>query len=124
MIAFLSLDTLCTLHHFSRVQLLVTLWTAAHQAPLSMGFSRQEYWSGLPCPPPEDLPDPGIEPGSPALQVVSVLCGSLGKLWFVLETLIKNQLSQVYPLASGVAELPWCFLDGSCISPIAVSIFT
>ena len=39
----------------------------AHQASLSMGFSRQEYWRGLPCPPPEDLPDPGIEPGSPAL---------------------------------------------------------
>ena len=41
-------------------------WTVAHQAPLFMGFSRQEYWSGLPCPPPEDLPDPGIEPMSPA----------------------------------------------------------
>ena len=39
----------------------VTLWTVAHQAPLSMGFSSQEYWSGLPCPPPGDLPDPGIE---------------------------------------------------------------
>ena len=39
----------------------MTSWTVAHQAPLSMGFSRQEYWSGLPCPPPGDLPDPGIE---------------------------------------------------------------
>ena len=54
----------CVLSHFSRVQLFVTLWTVAHQAPLSMGFSRQEYWSGLPCPPPGDLPDPGIEPVS------------------------------------------------------------
>ena len=43
-------------------------WTVAHQAPLSMGFSRQEYWSGLPFPSPGDLPDTGIEPGSPALQ--------------------------------------------------------
>ena len=43
---------------------LATLWTIAYQAPLSMGFSRQEYWSGLPCPPPGDLPDPGIEPMS------------------------------------------------------------
>ena len=43
---------------------LVTLWTVACQAPLSLGFSRQEYWSGLPCPPAGDLPDPGIEPGS------------------------------------------------------------
>ena len=41
--------------HFSRVRLFSTLWTAAHQAPLFMGFSRQEYWSGLPCPPPGDL---------------------------------------------------------------------
>ena len=44
------------------VQLFATLWTAAHQAALSMGFSRQEYWSGLPRPPSGDLPDPGIEP--------------------------------------------------------------
>ena len=49
---------------FSCVQLSVTPWTIAHQAPLSMGFSRQEYWSGLPCPPPVDLPNPGIEPTS------------------------------------------------------------
>ena len=49
---------------FSHIRLLVTPWTAAHQAPLSMGFSRQEYWSGLPRPPPGDLPDPGITPTS------------------------------------------------------------
>ena len=51
---------------------LVTPWTAAHQAPLSMGFSRLGYWSGLPCPPPGDLPDPGMEPAflmSPASAV-------------------------------------------------------
>ena len=48
----------------SNVLLFVTLWTVARQAPLSMGFSRQEYWSGLPCPPPGDLPVPGIEPTS------------------------------------------------------------
>ena len=52
----------------SRVQLFATLWTVAHQAPPSMGFPRQEYWSGLPFPSPGDLPDPGIEPRSPALQ--------------------------------------------------------
>ena len=45
-----------------------TLWTVARQAPLSMGFPRQEYWSGLPFPSPGDLPNPGIEPGSPTLQ--------------------------------------------------------
>ena len=48
-------------------------WTVAHQAPLSMGFSRQEYWSGLPVPSPGDLPDPGTEPRSPALQADSLL---------------------------------------------------
>ena len=52
------------LSHFSHVQLCVTQWTAAHQAPLLMGFSRQEYWSGLPCPPPGDLPNPEIKPAS------------------------------------------------------------
>ena len=53
----------CMLSH---VKLFVTARTAAHQAPLSMGFSRQEYWSELPCPPPGDLPNPGIESASPA----------------------------------------------------------
>ena len=50
-----------------RVQLFVTLWTVAYQAPPSMGFSRQEYWSGLPFPSPGDLPDSGTKPGSPSL---------------------------------------------------------
>ena len=52
----------------SRVRLFATMWTVARQAPPSMGFSRQKYWSGLPFPSPGDLPDPGIEPRSPALQ--------------------------------------------------------
>ena len=55
------------LSHFGCVQVSVILWTVAHQAPLSTGFSRQEYWSGLPCHPSGDLPDPGIKPGSPVL---------------------------------------------------------
>ena len=53
---------------FSHVQLFVTPWTVAYQAPQSMEFFRQEYWSGLPFPSPGDLSNPGIEPGSPALQ--------------------------------------------------------
>ena len=53
---------------FSHVRLFVTPWTVAHQAPPSMGFSRQEYWSGLPFLSRGDLPNPGIEPRSPALQ--------------------------------------------------------
>ena len=51
-----------------RVRLFVTPWTVAYQGPLYMGFSRQEYWSGLPFPSPGDLPDPGTEPGYAALQ--------------------------------------------------------
>ena len=54
----------CVLTRFSRVLFFVTLWTIAHLAPLSRGFSRQEYWSELPCPPPEDLPNPRIKPPS------------------------------------------------------------
>ena len=54
----------CMLSHFSHAWLFATLWTVACQAPLSKGFSRQEYWSGLPCPPPRDLSDPGIESAS------------------------------------------------------------
>ena len=54
-------------------------WTVARQAPLSMGFSRQKYWSGLPFPSPGDLPDPGIEPRSPALQKDSLLSEPPGK---------------------------------------------
>ena len=61
----MCLNRFCAvLGHISRVQFFGTPWTVAHQAPLSMGFPRQEYWSGLPCPPPWDLPDPGAEPPS------------------------------------------------------------
>ena len=56
----------------SCVRLFVTPWTVAYQAPPSMGFSRQEYWSGLPFPSPGDLPDPGFAPGSPALQAAAL----------------------------------------------------
>ena len=63
-------EEVCVLSHSSRVPLFATPWTIAHQASLSIGFSRQECWSRLPCPPPGDLPDPGTEPTtlkSPAL---------------------------------------------------------
>ena len=63
----------------SRVQLFVTPWTVAYQAPPSMGFSRQEYWSGLPCPPTGDLPNPGIQPRSPALQADALTSEPPGK---------------------------------------------
>ena len=64
---------------FSHVWFFVTLWTAAFQAPLSMVFSRQEHWSGFPCLPPGDLPDPGIKPQSPALQADSLPLAIPGK---------------------------------------------
>ena len=63
----------------SCVQLFATPWTIAYQAPPSMGFSRQECWSGLPFPSPGDLPDPGIEPRSPALQADALPCEPPGK---------------------------------------------
>ena len=64
----------------SRVRLFATPWTVAHQAPPSMGFSRQEYWSGLPFPSPGDLPNPGIQPGSPASQADTLPSEPPGKL--------------------------------------------
>ena len=97
----------------SHVQLLVTLWTAAHQIPLSMEFPRQEYWSELPFPPPGDLPDPGIEPASPmspVLQVDSLPLSHQGNskhlvLWLLLDTNKINTIDWV----NAVAALPYCF---------------
>ena len=81
----LSVDVLCwVLSRFSGVRLFATLWTIALHSPLSRGFSRQEYWSGLPCSPPGDLPDPGIKPRSLALQGDSLLSESRGKPLTVL----------------------------------------
>ena len=65
----------------SHVQLFATPWTVARQAPLSMGFSRQEYWSELPFPSPGDLLDPGIEPRSPALEADTLTSEPLGKIY-------------------------------------------
>ena len=64
---------MCVLSRFSHVQLFTTLWTVACQAPLSMGFPRQEYWSGLPFPSSGDLPNPGIEPTT--LMSLALACG-------------------------------------------------
>ena len=73
-------NTVCVcVKSLSHVRLFATLWTVAHQAPLSMRFSKQEYWSGLPFPSPGDLPNLGIEPTSPALQVDSLPSEPPGK---------------------------------------------
>ena len=65
----------------SRVLLFATPWTVAYQAPPSMGFSRQEYWSGLPFPSPGNFPDPGIEPRSPALEADALTSEPPGKYY-------------------------------------------
>ena len=69
---------------FSRFQLLATVWTVARQAPLSMGNSWQDYWSGLPFPPPRGLPIPAIEATSPILQADSLLFEPRGKPFFLV----------------------------------------
>ena len=80
------------LSHFTCVQLFAASWTVAHQAPLSIGFSRQEYWSGLACPSPADLPDPGIEPVS--LRSPSLVGGFFitSATWEALGTLLGYYL--------------------------------
>ena len=74
------LDIILLLYSLSRIQFFVTPWTVAYQVPSSMGFSRQECWSGLPSPSPGDLPDPGIEPGSPTLQADALPSEPPGKV--------------------------------------------
>ena len=77
----------------SSIQLFATPWTSTHQAPLSMGFPRKEYWSGFPCPSPGDLPDPGIKLRSPALQADSLASEPPGLLTspFYKEPVVVHQ---------------------------------
>ena len=91
------------MHAAGSVASVMTSWSAARQAPLSMGFSRQEYWSGLPCPPPGDLPNAGIEPtspASPALQADSFPLNPPGK---PDKMQLKKKTSYVIP-SSSIAE--------------------
>ena len=81
----------------TRVQLFVTPWTVAYQPPLSMRFSRQQYWSGLPFPSPADLPNPGIEPGSPALQTDAIRLSHQGSP-------LRDQFSSLRYQFSSVAQ--------------------
>ena len=82
---------LCCAQSLSRAQLFATSWTGAHQVPLSMGFSRPGCWSGLPCPPPEDFPIPGIEPRSPVLQADSLPFEPPGKPMTKLDNMLKSR---------------------------------
>ena len=87
---------LCYAQSLSHVQLFATPWTVAFQATLSMGFSRQEYWSGLPFPSPRDLPNPGVEPiagRSPALQADSLPAERPGKPHFIYINILNGILN-------------------------------
>ena len=103
----------------SRVQLFETPWTVAHQAPLSMGFFRQEYWSGLPFPPPGDLPNPGIKPESPmspALQEDSLPAESLGSPQYAICTtaersLLSYTVRSFSPWAPSLCQVLCCASD-------------
>ena len=97
----------------SHVRLCATPWTVAHQAPPSMGFSRQEYWGGLPFPSPGDLPDPGIEPRSPALQADALTSEPPGKLPYEDKEPISPGSAK---LGQGQAGVDWglCSDPGHC----------
>ena len=89
----------CEVKSLSRVRLFATPWAVAHQTPLFMGFSRQEYWSGLPLPSPGDLPNPGIEPRSPTLRadysaIKKNTFESVLMRWMKLEPIIQSEVSQ------------------------------
>ena len=90
------------LSHFSRVQLFATPRTVARQAPLSMGFSRQEYWHGLPCPPPGDLPDLGIEPGSLMSPALSGKFFTTSATWEMSYALFNRCVTTLILLDRGV----------------------
>ena len=91
------------LSRFSRVRFFAALWTVARQAPLSMGYSRQEYWSGLQCPPPRDLPDPGIEPASPVAPALKA--DSLPLSHWGSPIGPETDLNQLLPLYTHMLEL-------------------
>ena len=80
----------------------MTLWTVTHQAPLSMGFSRQEYWSGLPFPSPGDLPNPGIEPRSSALQADALTSEPPGK---VVEVTLKQFIYDIIHVSMPFSQI-------------------
>ena len=109
----------CVLSCFSRVWIFVTPWTVACQGHLSMGFSRQEYWSGLPCPPPGDLPHPGIKPVS---LTSPTLAGRFFTTWDSWEAqdevyrLISATLSYMfgYWLKLPLLLLTWAALHSGC----------
>ena len=90
----------------SHVQLFATPWTVAYQAPPSMGFSGQEYWSGLPFPSPGDLPDPGIESGTPAFQAEALTSEPPGKPYRKVTSTRKPSQTHSPSFSHSVLSLP------------------
>ena len=90
----------------SHVRFFATPWTVAYQAPLSLGFSRQEYWSRLPFPSPGDLPNPGIEPRSPALQADTLPSEPLGKLSVQFSLVAQSCSTLCNPMNCSMPGLP------------------
>ena len=105
----------CVLSHFSRVRLFATPWAVAPQAPLSMGFSRQECWIGLPFPSPGDLPNPGIKPESSMSPALAVVFFTTSTTWEA--QLIQYHWLKDYPFLN---ELP---LHHICIGILWTFLF-
>ena len=105
------------LSRFSRVWLFPTSWTVAHQVPLSMGFSRQEYWNGLPCFRPGELPDPGVEP---AFLMSPVLAG---RFFTSSVTWEAHQQSHVLILYSEYKWFTYCISSNSTTDPLQYLLF-
>ena len=123
----------CVLSHFSRLQLFVTLWIVAHQAPLSVGFSRQECWSEVPFPPPRDLPPcphphQGIKPASVVSAALAMKVFTTRAIWEALPNLCQLWISdkemilraggKVYCMENGWHRRGWAVLLpwSSCLS--------
>ena len=103
----------CVLSRFNRVQLFVTPWTVDRQAPPSMGFSRQEYWSGLPCPPPGNLPNPGIKPTSLTSPALAGGFFTTSATWEAQNTILLSLLGEFICSAD---NLFWLLFWGfSCV---------
>jgi len=124
-----KLKEILVVKSLSHVRLFVTLWTVAHQAPPSMGFSRQEYWNGLPFPSPGDLPNPGIEPKSPTLRADTLTSEPPGKpkiyiyiyIYIALEKTLESSLDckEIQPVHS--EDQPWDFFgrnDAKAETPV------
>ena len=116
--------SLCQVKSLSCVQLFAVPWVVAHQIPPSMGFSRQEYWSGLPFPSPGDLPDAGIEPRSPALQADALPSEPPGKLSLSIYMYIHIhfQILFHYGLSQDIEYSSLWYTVGPCLSILNVTV--